>query len=111
MYGFTESSVSHYVQAYKIDGESSLLYRKRGRKPQTCSKLPAKDELDIQGAICKKTPDVLGLPNLEVHHAKKIAEWLHANIGIFFLPPYCPEMNPQQLVNQEPLNYNNLSPE
>jgi transposase len=260
MYGFTESTVSQYVQAFKIDGESSLVYQKRGRKPQTCSKLPVKDEIDIQNAIRQNTPDVFGLPcvlwtrkavceyieeryhvkysvrgigntlkrwgftpqkplkvaiqrnpqkvkqwlevdypaikkraqqegatifwgdemglsstdqrgrtygkkgetpvirktgsryrcnmisaitnhgtmkwmvfedsftvpiflqflrrliyksgkkiflivdNLKVHHAKKVREWLQENkdkIEIFFLPPYCPEMNPQELVNQE----------
>lgn len=42
--------------------------------------------------------------NLKVHHAKKVQEWLkkhQARIEIFYLPPYCPEMNPQELVNQE----------
>ena len=37
--------------------------------------------------------------NHKVHHAKKIQAWL--KITIFFLPPYCPEMNPQELINQE----------
>lgn len=42
--------------------------------------------------------------NLKVHHSKKIKEWLAKNldkIELFFLPPYSPELNPQELVNQE----------
>lgn len=44
------------------------------------------------------------LDNHSVHHAKKVKEWLRKyedKIELFFLPPYCPEMNPQELVNQD----------
>jgi len=42
--------------------------------------------------------------NLRVHHAKKVTQWLQKvkdKIELFFLPPYCPELNPQELVNQD----------
>lgn len=42
--------------------------------------------------------------NHQVHHAKKVQAWLEKNkqkIEVFFLPLYCPEMNSQELVNQE----------
>ena len=42
--------------------------------------------------------------NHKVHHSKDVQSWLQKNkekIEVFFLPPYCPEMNPQELVNQE----------
>ncbi len=42
--------------------------------------------------------------NHSVHHAKKVQEWLkrnHSKIELFYLPPYSPELNPQELVNQE----------
>ncbi len=44
------------------------------------------------------------LDNHKAHHSKKVREWLdkfQAKIEIFYLPPYCPEMNPQELVNQD----------
>ena len=38
------------------------------------------------------------------HKTKKLNEWLAANkkrIEVFFLPPYSPELNPQEYVNQD----------
>lgn len=40
--------------------------------------------------------------NLQVHRAKKVREWVkerHAHIELFFLPPYCPELNPDEYLN------------
>ena len=42
--------------------------------------------------------------NLRVHHSKKVKEWLnkHKNeIEIFYLPPYAPEYNPDELLNSD----------
>ena len=42
--------------------------------------------------------------NLRVHHAKKVQKWVekHKNrIEIFFLPPYSPEHNPDEYMNQD----------
>ena len=42
--------------------------------------------------------------NHKVHHAKKVKNWVAKypdRIELFFLPPYAPEINPQELVNQE----------
>lgn len=39
-----------------------------------------------------------------VHKAKKVQEWLkkqEKRIEIFFLPGYCPELNPDELLNQD----------
>jgi transposase len=44
------------------------------------------------------------IDNLRVHHAKKVCQWLEKvkdKIELFFIPPYCPELNPQELVNQD----------
>ncbi len=38
------------------------------------------------------------------HKTKKLNEWLQANrnkIEVFFLPPYNPELKPQEYVNQD----------
>ena len=40
--------------------------------------------------------------NLKVHHGKIVAEWLEANKGkieMFFIPPYSPELNPDEYLN------------
>jgi transposase len=46
----------------------------------------------------------LVLDNLRVHHAKKVTAWLEkhkAEIEVFFLPPYAPEYNPDELLNSD----------
>ena len=45
---------------------------------------------------------LLILDNLRVHHAKILTEWLQKHkdeIEIFFLPPYSPELNPDEYLN------------
>jgi transposase len=42
--------------------------------------------------------------NLRVHHAKKVQAWTakhRKDIELFFLPPYSPEHNPDEYVNQD----------
>jgi transposase len=44
------------------------------------------------------------LDNLRVHHAKPVQTWVAAHsdrIELVFLPPYAPEHNPDELLNQE----------
>ncbi|MFM7571401.1 MAG: IS630 family transposase [Betaproteobacteria bacterium] len=44
------------------------------------------------------------LDNLRVHHAKAVKEWVSERskqIEIFFLPPYSPEINPDEYLNRE----------
>ena len=44
------------------------------------------------------------LDNLRIHHAKKVTAWLekHKNeIEMFYLPPYAPEYNPDELLNSD----------
>lgn len=44
------------------------------------------------------------LDNLRVHHAKKVTAWLvkhRDDIEVFFLPPYAPEYNPDELLNSD----------
>jgi transposase len=40
--------------------------------------------------------------NLQVHRAKTVREWIekhHKHIELFFLPSYCPELNPDEYLN------------
>lgn len=44
------------------------------------------------------------LDNLRVHHSKKVRAWLEehcSEIEVFFLPPYAPEYNPDELLNND----------
>lgn len=44
------------------------------------------------------------LDNLRVHHSKKVKAWLEKHkdkIEVFFLPPYAPEYNPDELLNAD----------
>lgn len=44
------------------------------------------------------------LDNLKVHHAKKVTGWLEKHkeqIKVFYLPPYSPEYNPDELINSD----------
>lgn len=50
----------------------------------------------------RKRPVFLILDNLRVHKARKVAAWVEANasrIQLFFLPPYSPELNPDEYLN------------
>jgi transposase len=42
------------------------------------------------------------MDNLRVHHSKKFKEWLESNedkIRVYYLPPYSPELNPDEYLN------------
>lgn len=44
------------------------------------------------------------LDNLKVHHAKVVTEWLEKNkdqIEVYYLPPYSPEINPDEYLNRD----------
>ena len=44
------------------------------------------------------------LDNLRVHHAKEVMSWLEKHkerIVVFYLPPYAPEYNPDELLNSD----------
>lgn len=44
------------------------------------------------------------LDNHKVHHSKKVKAYVSKHkdkLELFYLPPYCPDMNPQELVNQD----------
>ena len=44
------------------------------------------------------------LDNHRVHHSKRVRAYVEKHkdkLSLFYLPPYCPDMNPQELVNQD----------
>ena len=60
--------------------------------------------LDFMKRLVKDAPRKVFfiLDNLRVHHGKLVAAWLQENkdkIEVFFLPPYSPEINPDEYLN------------
>ena len=44
------------------------------------------------------------LDNLKVHHSNKVSAWVKEHedqIRLFHLPPYCPEYNPDEYLNND----------
>lgn len=44
------------------------------------------------------------LDNLKAHHSKAVNRWLEKkkdHIRVFYLPPYCPELNPDEYLNND----------
>ena len=53
---------------------------------------------------CKKKKIFLILDNARIHHSKILADWLNENkdkIELFFIPPYSPELNPDEHINSD----------
>ena len=62
--------------------------------------------IDFMRRLVKDTPRkvFLILDNLRVHHSKKVTAWLKKHkdeIEVFYLPPYAPEYNPDELLNSD----------
>jgi len=62
--------------------------------------------IDFMGRLVRDTKRkvFLILDNLNAHHSKKVAAWLEKHkdeIEVFFLPPYSPEYNPDELLNSD----------
>lgn len=62
--------------------------------------------IDFMGRLIRdvKKKVFLILDNLRVHHSKDVQKWLEKHkdrIEVFYLPPYSPEYNPDELVNSD----------
>ncbi|MDZ5461769.1 IS630 family transposase [Azohydromonas lata] len=62
--------------------------------------------IDFMAAVVHDSPAKVFLivDNLAVHRAEKVRQWAQAkkdDIELFYLPPYSPQMNPDELVNRD----------
>ena len=62
--------------------------------------------IEFLDRLCKSTTRkiFLILDNLRVHHSKLVKQWLEGRekkIELFFLPPYSPDLNPDEHVNAD----------
>ena len=63
LFGFSPTSMTKYIASYKRKGESTLVYKKRGVKPGTHSKLTEDQLFELKEKIINSTPDKLGIEN------------------------------------------------
>ena len=96
------------VEAQKLKIEMLSAISKRGKLRFMLYKDSMNTEklIDFMNRLitdCKKKV-FLVLDNLRVHHAKKVTAWLEEHkdrIELFYLPPYSPEYNPDELLNSD----------
>jgi len=96
------------VEAKKIKINMLSAISKRGKLRFVLYKnnMNADKLIDFMRRLVKDTDKkvFLILDNLRVHHAKKVMAWLDkhkARIELFYLPPYAPEYNPDELLNSD----------
>ena len=88
----------------KINMISSITNRGKVRFMLYRETMTAKVLIKFMSRLVKDAPRkvFLILDNLRVHHSKVVQKWLMANqetIKVFFLPPYSPEVNPDEYLN------------
>lgn len=96
------------VEAKKMKVNMLSAISKRGKLRFVLYKdnMNADKLIDFMRRLVKDTEKkvFLVLDNLRVHHSKKVMNWLskhNAEIEIFYLPPYAPEYNPDELLNSD----------
>lgn len=88
----------------KINMISSITNRGKVRFMLYRETMTAKVLIKFMSRLIKDSPRkvFLILDNLRVHHSKVVQKWLKTNeekIKVFFLPPYSPEINPDEYLN------------
>jgi transposase len=81
LFGFSQNSMSKYMADYRRNGESSLVYQKRGVKPGTYSKLTDEQFNTIKKRITTKTPDEIGM-NYTLWTSKVVCEYIQNTFQI-----------------------------
>jgi transposase len=60
--GLSRTGVFNICQRFAAEGAKGLVSKPRGRKPDEQRLLDAAQEAEVQGLICRHTPDEVGLP-------------------------------------------------
>ncbi len=94
------------AQRFKVNMLSAISKRGKLRFMLYKDNMDSSKLIDFMGRLIRDTPKkvFLILDNLRVHHSKKVQKWLgdHKDkIEVFYLPPYAPEYNPDELVNSD----------
>lgn len=91
-------------QKFKVNMLSAISKRGKLRFMLYKENMNSKKLIDFMGRLIRdvKKKVFLILDNLRVHHSKDVQKWLEKHkdkIEVFYLPPYAPEYNPDELVN------------
>jgi len=81
LFGFSKTSMTKYIGNYNREGEDSLIYKKRGVKPGTGSKLSDTQLGKIKAVIINKTPDELGM-NYTLWTSKVVSKYVKSIYGV-----------------------------
>jgi len=116
------SSYSNYLRGYAPKGKTPLIKMKAKRLSlhiiSSISKLGKMRFMTYNGSLNTKTlikfvgrlakvvnkKIFLIMDNLAVHHSKKFIHWIEehqSKIKVFYLPPYSPELNPDERLNRD----------
>lgn len=98
--------VSVDSKKFKINMLSAVSRRGKLRFVLYKDNMNADKLIDFMGRLVRDTAKkiFLILDNLRIHHSKKVTAWLEkhkSKIEVFFLPPYAPEYNPDELLNSD----------
>lgn len=93
-------------QKFKINMLSAVSKRGKLRFMLYKENMNSKKLIDFMRRLVhdSKKKVFLILDNLQVHHSKAVQKWVENHkekIEIFYLPPYAPEYNPDELVNSD----------
>ena len=94
------------AQKFKINMLSAISKRGKLRFMLYKENIDSEKLIDFMGRLIRdvRKKVFLILDNLRVHHSKKVQKWLEKHkdrIEVFYLPPYAPEYNPDELVNSD----------
>ncbi len=93
-------------QRFKVNMLSAVSKRGKLRFMLYKDNMNADKLIDFLGRLVRDSSKkvFLILDNLRVHHSNKVIDWLDNHkekIEVFYLPPYAPEYNPDELVNSD----------
>ncbi len=115
-------NTANYAKGYSLKGKTPVVYieskkikinmlsaiSKRGKLRFMLYKdnMTSDKLIDFMGRLIRDADKkvFLILDNLKVHHSIKVRKWLNEHkdkIEVFYLPPYAPEYNPDELVNSD----------
>lgn len=108
--GFSEKGVTpvlrHSAKKFKVNMISSVTKLGKMRFMFYEGSFDYKVFIEFLRRLLKGTAKKIFLivDNLRVHHARKVKKWIeerHDRIEIFYLPPYCPDLNPDEYLNND----------
>ena len=93
-------------QKFKVNMLSAISKRGKLRFMLYKDNMDSDKLIDFMGRLIRdvRKKVFLILDNLRVHHSNKVQGWLEKHkdrIEVFYLPPYAPEYNPDELVNSD----------